>query len=137
LSATLEDQRIEAIARAELEEGRTSMEKAGLSGTTIKMHRHARTDAMVFEIGGRYPQCPDRDIHATLEIDPARLGWRLEATLNAYLDSGDHDQEVRGLGDSRVEGYDSAAKQARLLATAAWIAVRDHVLHGCREGKRP
>jgi hypothetical protein len=129
---TPEDQRIEAIVRAELDEGRTFMERAGLNGTTIKMHRHARTDAMLFEIGARYPQCPDRDIYATIDIEPARLGWRLEATLHEYPDSQDHDQEVRGLGGARVEGVDLAAEQARILATAAWVAVRDCVLDRCR-----
>jgi len=132
LSATREDQRIEAIVRAELEAGRAVMAKAGLDGTTIRMHRHARTDATVFEIGGRYPQCPDRDIHATVDIDPARLGWRLDATLYEYQDSHDHVQEVRGLGVARVEGVNSAVEQARILATAAWVAVRDHVVGGCR-----
>jgi hypothetical protein len=106
--------------------------RAGLEGTTIKMHRHPRTDVMLFEIGARYPQCPDRDIYAIVGIDPARTGWSLEATLHEYPDSMDHDREVRGLGRARVEGVDSAAQQARILATAAWVAVRDHVLRGCR-----
>jgi hypothetical protein len=132
LTATPDDQRIEAIVRAELEDGRTRMGQAGLNGTTVRMHRHARTGAMVFEIGGRYQHCPDRDVHASIEIDPARLGWRLEATLYTYPDSEDHDEEVRGLGEARVEGVDSASEQARILATAAWVAVRDHVLDRCR-----
>jgi hypothetical protein len=132
LSARLGDQRIEAIVRAELEEGRGHLERAGLHGTTVKMHRHARTDAMVFEFGGRYPRCPDRDIFATIDIDPARHGWRLEATLHEYPDSEDHAREVRGLGGARVEGVDSAIEQAHILATAAWVAVRDFALDGCR-----
>jgi len=112
--------------------GRAELESVGLSGTTIRMSRHPRTDAMSFEFGARYPGCPDRDVYATIEIDPRRLGWDLEATLHEYPDAEDHDQEVCGLGGARVEGIDSAADFAGSLAAAAWAAVRDYVIGGCR-----
>jgi hypothetical protein len=132
MSPTPEDLTIEAVIRKELDEGLESLANAGFIGAKIRAHRHPRTDVILFEFGGRFEACPDRDVYSTVEVDPARLGWRLEGNLLEYPDADEHDSEIGFLGSSRIEGVDSAAVYARTLATAACVAVLEYSRDSCR-----
>jgi hypothetical protein len=108
--------------------------KAGFAGAKVHAYRHPRTDNILFDVGGRFEACPDRDVYSTVEVDPARLGWRVEGNLREYPDTADHDGEIRFLGSSRVEDVATAASYARTLATAAWVAVLEYLRDSCRGG---
>jgi hypothetical protein len=124
---TVEDDSIADAIRTELEEGLRSINRAGFVGGEVKSSRLPHVDGVLFEIGGEFERCPRRRVYATVEIDPARIGWRLEAALWEYPDGDWTDHEVEDLGGSRVTVADSATQQGRLLATRAWVALRDYL----------
>jgi hypothetical protein len=133
VAATSDDLALEEIVVRELKEGAAAIERAGFGNVATRFYRSPRTDHMMFEIGGRFSACPDREVYATVEIDPGRVGWRFEGTLWAYPDAHDHSDEVRALGSARVEKLESAQQHARIQATAAWVAVRDYLRGNCPE----
>ena len=91
---------------------------------------------MTFEIGGRFEACPNRDVYSTVDIDPQRVGWRLEASLWEYPDTDEHSDELAALGGAGTEDVESAKQWARVYATAAWVAVRDYFRENC-PGRAP
>jgi hypothetical protein len=135
MKPTADDLAIEAVVRGELDRGVAALATAGFAEARVQAYRHPRTASILFDVGGRFEACPDRDVHATVEVDPARLGWRLEATLWMHPDSEDHDREVASLGGARVEHAADAARWGRTLATAAWTAVADVLRASCRPGE--
>jgi hypothetical protein len=64
-----------------LDKGLVSLATAGFIGAKVGAQRHPRTDVILFEFDGRFEACADRDVSSTVEVDPARLGWRLEGNL--------------------------------------------------------
>jgi hypothetical protein len=61
-------------------------------------------------------------------FDPGRIGWRLAAVLWEYPDGDWTDHTFADLGGARVTSVDSATQQARVLATRAWVALRDYLI---------
>jgi hypothetical protein len=91
---------------------------------------------VIFEIGGRFARCPDRVVFATVEIDPGRIGRRLDATLFEYPDSEPSPTTVADLGNVRTASVDDAVQQGRILATRAWVALKDYLAE-CAEARDP
>jgi len=121
------DQEIERVILAELAVGVDLLAAAGFSGAHVSVTRHPRTETATISLGGRFDACTDRDFEATVEVDPARLGWRLEGYLWEHLDSKDFVDQVAFLGSHRVESEEHAIQYARLLSTAACAALRDRL----------
>lgn len=70
---------------------------------------------------------PDRQVFGLLEIDPARVGWRIEATVHQRPDSDEMDSLVREVHQIRAASVQDAVVRARLVATALWVAIRAHL----------
>jgi hypothetical protein len=122
------DEEIERVILAELALGQDLPTSAGFSGAQVSVSHHPRTETATISLGGRFQACADRDLEATVEVDPARLGWRLEGYLWEYLDSKDFVDQVAFLGSYRVESEEHAIEYARMLSTAAWVALRDRLV---------
>lgn len=63
MSASTDDLALEVIVVNELKVGVAAIERDGFGAATTRADRHPRTDDMMFEIGGRFSACPDRDVY--------------------------------------------------------------------------
>ena len=125
---TAEDERIGDRIRTELEEGVLILDAAGLVGGRVAWSPVPLTGGITCEIGGRFDRYPDRDVHAVVEIDPSRIGWRIEAALYEHLDTDGAPGLICDLGHYRTGELEHALEAGRMMATAAWVALKDHLV---------
>jgi hypothetical protein len=123
---TADDAMIADGIRRELDDGLGELVRAGFEGGRIE-ESGAFTLGVIFEIGGRFARCPDRSVFATVEIDPGRVGWRLDATVFEYPDSEPWATTVADLGGVRTARVDDAVQHGRILAKRAWVALKDYL----------
>ena len=109
---------------AEFEWGRQFLVVHGHPGAVLKASPPDRMDIRTYELGGRFPAKPDRRSHAVLELDPGRVGWRIEASLSICPDDRDACDAVE-LGFRRTVEVNEAIASARGLARLAIVALRD------------
>ena len=121
-----DDERIEQAATTELRSGLSRLESEGYGGGRIAVSRMDQFGTTTIELSGRFA-LPGREVSASVEIDPGRKGWRIEAELWEYLDAEEMQRLVRALGTTRVASPDDAEAGARALARAAWTSLLDHL----------
>lgn len=121
-----DDERIVDVIRQELEDGIGNLDRSGHPGAAVTVTPPDWAGVIV-ELSGRFGVVPDRQVWATVQVDPARVGWRIEAELSEYLDSEDQPHLVQDLGSARMAELDVALAEGRRLATAAWVAVRGYL----------
>jgi hypothetical protein len=122
-----DDDRIEHAVLAELADGVRALDAGGLQGARVDVSRLEQFSTTSISVTGRFASLPDREVSAVVEIDPGRKGWRIEGTLYEYLDSERSQQRVRDLGGYRMADAAIALEDARRLARAAWVALREYV----------
>jgi len=66
-----DDELIIEVVRQELEEGRAYIERRGFSGAKVTINP-PHWGAVSVELKGRFTQRPDRELCASVEVDPAR-----------------------------------------------------------------
>ena len=118
---------------AEFEWGRQFLAAEGHPGTVLAAPPPDPMDVRTFELGGRFAAQPDRRSYAVLDLDPARVGWRIEASLSICPDDREGCDTV-DLGSSRTVEFDDALASALMLARRAIVALRDDLDGGGGKG---
>jgi hypothetical protein len=121
-----DDEQIVDVIRTELQEGVGYLDRSGHPGAAVTVAPPDWAGTIV-EFSGRFDVAPDRQLWATVHVDPARVGWRIEAGLYEYLDSERQPHLVSELGSGRVKELQHALAEGRRLATSAWVAVRGYL----------
>ena len=121
-----DDERIEQAATTELRAGLNRLESDGFADGRVAVSRMDQFGTTTIELSGRFA-LSDREISATVEIDPGRKGWRIEAELWEHLDAEEMERLINAIGSTRVVSPDDAEAGARALARAAWTALLDHL----------
>jgi hypothetical protein len=119
----IDDDAIAAAIRVELNEGLASLGTRRRFDGQLSETAPDRFGATMFELTGRFPGSADTEVSVAVEVDPARVGWRIEAALYEYRDLAPSPELVRDLGSSRVMLVEDAVAAGRRLARAAWAAL--------------
>jgi hypothetical protein len=115
---------------AEFEWGRRFLAADGHPGAVLTAPAPDLMQVRTYELGGRFGAKPDRRCFAVLELDPGRIGWRIEASLSICPDDRDRCETI-DLGSSRTVEFNDAIASARLLARRAIVGLRDDLeAHG-------
>jgi hypothetical protein len=110
------------LVQRELSEGTTFLASKGHPGATLTVTGPDRLGVRTLELGGRFAARPDRSVHTVVEIDPARVGWRLEARLSVWLDA-DESSATIDLGSERLADSSDGDFSARVLVRRAYVSL--------------
>jgi hypothetical protein len=118
-----DDAIVEAI-RVELDEGLRLLAAENRFDGHVTVSTDRRFATTIVELTGRFINLADREVSGIVEIDPARIGWRIEASLWTQLDTAEMQEMTRDLGSARVVDAGRAVELGRGLARS----VRDAML---------
>lgn len=124
---TVEDDRIAAAVRAELAEGQRALSDHVTRTASLTVHPADAFGTTLIELRGRFATRPDREVAVLVAVDPARVGWRLEAGLYEQADSEAAERLVCDLGSHRVREQADAIAAARELGREAVRALQAHL----------
>jgi hypothetical protein len=115
-----DDAVVEAV-RAELAEGNEYLRRDRYGDGSVTVYPADGLGVVSVVLSGRFR---DRHLELVVEIDPARVGWQLEATL-IETPAGDNVASfTETIGRSRSASLEDGIQAARVLSTAGWVALR-------------
>jgi hypothetical protein len=117
-----DDEQLLGLLQEELREGVEFLTANGYPDAAITVTGPDRVGAVTLELGGRFALQPDRSAHAVVEIDPARVGWRVEAWLSVWLDAEDSPDTI-DLGGQRLTDPSDPQSWGRVLVRRAYVSL--------------
>ena len=121
---TDDDALVLAALQAEFADGVEFLASKGHSGARLETAHLHGFESMIVEL--EVPSPDGLNAQCWVEIDPCRVGWRLDASIaeHGYGAAETHDREV---GYHRVISPTDAQSAARVLARAAYVALWEHL----------
>jgi hypothetical protein len=130
-----DDEDLLGLLQDELSDGIAFLSAKGHPGAVITVTGPDRVGAVTLELGGRFAARPDRSAHVVVEIDPARVGWRVEAWLSVWLDAEESPDTI-DVGDQRLTDPSDPEFAGRVLARRGYVSLWKY-LEGPVDGSRP
>ncbi|MEW6226127.1 MAG: hypothetical protein AB1627_15995 [Chloroflexota bacterium] len=118
---TDDDASVLAALQAEFADGVEFLDAKGYAGARVQTSDLPQFETMIVELAVASPI--GAGDHCWVEIEPCRVGWRLQASLAVR---GGEAPEV-DLGWHRVIARGDAESAARVLARRAYVALWEHL----------
>jgi hypothetical protein len=116
------DEVLIAVIQRELEDGREFLAAKGLQAASPSIHGPDHVGGWSLSIAVR----GDQDSHVRgellVEIDPARVGWHVEATASVYQEGVDRGDDV-DVGRVRITKPGDPDSWARVLVRRAYVTL--------------
>jgi hypothetical protein len=115
------DEAIVEAVRAELAEGSDYLRRDGYGDGSVTVYPADVLGVVSVVLSSLVS---DRRLELVVDIDPARVGWQLEATLFEYPNGENVASHTEEIGRSRSGSLEDGRQAARVLSTAGWVALR-------------
>jgi len=112
--------------RDELQEGVQFLALKGHPGATFEVSGPGSMEDWTAEIGARFTVLPDRFAGGVINLDPGRVGWRIEAGLSVRRD----DQDVADyldLGSAGGVTLEECQSWVRVLCRRAYVRLWEYL----------
>lgn len=115
------------VARVEFAEAATYLRRAGHVDVDVRVLPPDRLEAIAVELSCALAGRRDRELVATVTVDPSRVGFVVTAEVAGYNALTADDDWSSEVGVGRVGADDQAVQETRRLARAAWVELRERL----------
>lgn len=128
------DENLQRLVQREIEEGRAFLAAKGYQGSSITVTGPSELGVRIVALKLRLDGQPPTSAEVLVEIDPARVGWYIEANLSIYTE--DSDPISADIGRTRVTDPTDPDFWARVMVRRAYVTLWER-LEGRGEASDP